>query len=85
MCTQTLRDVSELAKFFSRSLHMGHKRVTKRLLEQQSLSNAASVQLEALAALWSKLHTRHLDTVAVRRLRNHPGTCCAWHWHLPSA
>jgi hypothetical protein len=76
---QTLRDVAELAKFMSRSMHLGYQRVTKHFLAQHSLPSESSPQLELLGTLWSQQHARHLDSVAVCFCRHtaHLHECCS--------
>ena len=63
---QTLKDVSDLAKYYARSVHLGYQRVTKQFLARRSLPSQASAQLDLLADIWTRKSVRHLDSVAVR-------------------
>lgn len=63
---QALQAVASLTKFYARSMHIGHQRVTKAFLAQHSLHNDCTPELTALQSAWSVQHIRQLDTVIVR-------------------
>lgn len=61
-----LKDVADLTKYYSRSLHLGHLRVTKPFLARFSLPSDSCTELSALSEVWGVQHVRHLDTITVR-------------------
>ena len=58
---QTTKEVADLAKYYSRSMHLGYQRVTKDLLRLHA--GEKTPQLEQLESLWMMQSLRHLDTI----------------------
>jgi hypothetical protein len=60
--------VSDLTKYYSRSLHLGYHRVSQAILQKYGLPSDCVPEVTKLAALWNTQAMRHLDTVVVRLL-----------------
>jgi hypothetical protein len=60
---QTMRDVAELCKYYSRSMHLGYQRLTKGSLTVQK--EHESLQYSTLAALWGPQRQKSLEIVTV--------------------